>query len=155
MLSVLTRRGSPGWPQPRFDADLDLDLAVEESSKNPVYYVQYAHARIASILRSVSAVAGRRRLVTECRRGACRARPGARPRTAAARRARGRRPSRAASRQPLSGRVADEFHVFYRECKVLTDETDVGAFRVGLCRATRTSLAIGLQLLGVTAPDRM
>jgi len=53
------------------------------------------------------------------------------------------------------GELAAEFHVFYRECKVLTDDVDVAAFRVGLCRATRTSLAIGLQLLGVTAPDRM
>ena len=137
--------------------DLDLDLAVEESSKNPVYYVQYAHARIASILRSVDAptapaVAGAlpRVAVAPAERALVRAlaRLPLVVREAAARRA----PHRV---NHYLGELAAEFHVFYRECKVLTDDTDVAAFRVGLCRATRTSLAIGLQLLGVTAPDRM
>ena len=136
--------------------DLDLDLAVEESSKNPVYYVQYAHARIASILRSVDApspaVAGSlpRVVVAPAERALVRAlaRLPLVVREAAARRA----PHRV---NHYLGELAAEFHVFYRECKVLTEDADVAAFRVGLCRATRTSLAIGLQLLGVTAPDRM
>jgi len=53
------------------------------------------------------------------------------------------------------GELAAEFHVFYRNCRVLTDDPDVAAFRAGLCVATRTTLAKGLELLGVSAPESM
>ena len=56
---------------------------------------------------------------------------------------------------PTSAKLAAEFHVFYRNCRVLTDEPDVTAFRAGLCVATRTTLAKGLELLGVSAPQSM
>jgi arginyl-tRNA synthetase len=53
------------------------------------------------------------------------------------------------------GELAAEFHVFYRHCRVLADEEDVAAYRIGLCRATRATLASGLKLLGVSAPESM
>ena len=53
------------------------------------------------------------------------------------------------------GELAAEFHVFYRHCRVLADEEDVAAYRVGLCRATQATLASGLRLLGVSAPESM
>ena len=53
------------------------------------------------------------------------------------------------------GELAAEFHVFYRHCRVLSDDADVTAFRAGLCNAVRTTLAAGLGLLGVSAPESM
>ena len=53
------------------------------------------------------------------------------------------------------GELAAEFHVFYRHCRVLSDDEDVAAFRAGLCAAVRTTLAAGLGLLGVSAPESM
>jgi arginyl-tRNA synthetase len=134
--------------------DLDLALAREQSDKNPVYYVQYAHARIASILRK----AGER--------------PG--PPSAlghplhASERALIRRLTefpdeiaetcerRAPHRLTIYGRdLAAEFSAFYRDCKVVGEEDAVQDFRVALCRATRETLARTLWLLGVSAPDSM
>jgi arginyl-tRNA synthetase len=51
--------------------------------------------------------------------------------------------------------LAAEFHAFYRNCRVLSEDADVAAFRAGLCAATRTTLACGLRLLGVSAPEAM
>ena len=53
------------------------------------------------------------------------------------------------------GELASEFHVFYRHCRVLSDDADVTAFRAGLCTAVRSTLAAGLGLLGVSAPESM
>ena len=131
--------------------EIDVDLAAERTQKNPVYYVQYAHARIAGILRNAGgaeasatathALAAEEKelikrlvefpaLVAEAteRRG-----PQAIP--------------------VYSIRVADDFHRFYHEYRVLGSEQE--AFRLGLCRATRTVIARCLDLVGVTAPDRM
>jgi arginyl-tRNA synthetase len=131
--------------------DIDIDLAAEKSQKNPVYYVQYAHARIAGILRnagepaetssSAPALAEEEKdlvkrlaelpgLVKEAteRRG-----PHAVPIYAV--------------------RVADDFHRFYHEHRVLG--SDAEAFRLSLCRATQAVIARCLDLIGVEAPDRM
>ena len=93
--------------------EIDVDLAAEKSQKNPVYYVQYAHARIAGILRNAGAARARRRRPG----GAARAR-GARPRQAA--RSTSRRSSREATERrgphaipTYAIRVADDFHRFY------------------------------------------
>jgi arginyl-tRNA synthetase len=131
--------------------EIDVDLAAEKTQKNPVYYVQYAHARIAGILRnagdaavSAAAPAGLadeeknliKRLVefpalvaeaTE-RRG-----PHALPYYAI--------------------QVADDFHRFYHEHRVLGSEEE--AFRLGLVRAAQTVIGRSLDLIGVEAPDRM
>jgi arginyl-tRNA synthetase len=137
--------------------DLDIDLAVQQSNQNPVYYVQYAHARICSILRN---------LPDGGERPAGEAVPAVTvgPHERALLRALARFPdvllSAADKRAPhrvhgYLGELAAEFHVFYRHCRVLSDDAGVTAFRAGLCTAVRTTLAAGLGLLGVGAPESM
>jgi arginyl-tRNA synthetase len=137
--------------------DLDIDLAVQRNTDNPVYYVQYAHARICSILRNLP----------EGGEPPAGATPPAVEVTLHERsllRALARFPevllSAADKRAPhrlhgYLGELAAEFHVFYRHCRVLTDDPDVTSFRAGLCTATRATLAAGLGLLGVDAPESM
>jgi arginyl-tRNA synthetase len=130
--------------------DLDLDLARQQSSENPVYYVQYAHARMASILREapVAEFAGpgeamhpsERELVLKLL-----AFPGEVD-EAADRRA----PHRIAT---YALELAQTFTAFYRDCKVLGSESE--AFRLGLVTATRAVVARSLALLGISAPERM
>jgi arginyl-tRNA synthetase len=134
--------------------ELDVDLAKERTNKNPVYYVQYAHARIAGILRnapasgSVSAPAPdlvalapeERELVKRLLEF---------PAVVA----------QATERQaphaiPIYAiRVADDFHRFYHEHRVLESEQE--AFRLGLVRAVQLVIARCLDLIGVDAPERM
>jgi arginyl-tRNA synthetase len=131
--------------------DIDVDLAAERSQKNPVYYVQYAHARIAGILRNakdapVSAepagplAAEERELVKRLAEL-----------PAAAADALVKRGPQGIPNYAI--RVADDFHRFYHEHRVL--ESEQQAFRLGLCRATRAVIARCLDLVGVEAPDRM
>ena len=131
--------------------DIDLDLARERSEKNPVYYVQYAHARIASILRNAEGIA-----------------PSAEPpgELAVEERALLKRladfpglVAEATDRRGPQGitsyaiRLADDFHRFYHQHRVLG--SDAEGFRLGLCRATRDVVARSLDLVGVEAPERM
>ena len=132
--------------------EIDVDLAAERTQKNPVYYVQYAHARIAGILRNASqdraaaAVLGpalqseERDLVKRLVEF-----PGL------ASEATERRGPQAIPVYAI--RVADDFHRFYHEQRVLGSGAE--AFRLGLCRATQCVLARCLDLVGVEAPDRM
>jgi arginyl-tRNA synthetase len=131
--------------------EIDVDLAAERSQKNPVYYVQYAHARIAGILRNagdadVSPVP-RSPLAPEERD--LLKRLAEFPAVAA----------EAAEKRGPQGiptyaiRVADDFHRFYHEHRVL--ESDEQAFRLALCRAAQLVIARSLDLVGVEAPDRM
>ena len=136
--------------------ELDIDLAREQSNKNPVYYVQYAHARICSILRNLDAGEGAAGealpavAVDEHERSLLRA-LARYPDVLLA--ATGQRaPHRV---HTYLGELAAEFHVFYRHCRVLTDDHDTTAFRSALCAATRDTLASGLALLGVRAPQSM
>ncbi len=136
--------------------ELDVDLAKERSNKNPVYYVQYAHARIAGILRN----AGEGARVTD--------RHELGPDTALAdeerdlvkrllefpevvREATARRAPHAIPIYAI--RVADDFHRFYHHHRVLESEQE--AFRLGLVRAVQVVLARSLDLVGVDAPERM
>ena len=131
--------------------EIDVDLAAERTQKNPVYYVQYAHARIAGILRNAGGRA-----------------PDARPAVPLAaeerelvkrllelpevvRQATERRTPHALPTYAI--RVADDFHRFYHHHRVL--ESDNEAFRLALCTATRDVVATCLDLIGVEAPDRM
>ena len=131
--------------------EVDVDLAAEKSQKNPVYYVQYAHARIAGILRNagdaemspepVGALAPEERELIK--------RLAEFPGVAA---------EAAAKRGPqgiptYAIRVADDFHRFYHEHRVL--ESEQQAFRLALCRATQLVIARALDLVGVDAPDSM
>ena len=142
--------------------DLDLDLARERSQDNPVYYVQYAHARIAAILRKAGD-------------GACRARsrrgPGRRPREAGAGRARAwssgcwscrRRWSRPASAARRTG--SRSMRTTWRRTSTPSTATaaswapsppELEDFRLVLCDATRHVIARVLDLAGVEAPESM
>jgi arginyl-tRNA synthetase len=132
--------------------EVDVDLAAERSQKNPVYYVQYAHARVAGILRNVPDNAANRLslagpLASEERELVKRlAELPAVVADALAKRGPQGVPNYAI-------RVADDFHRFYHEHRVLESEQE--AFRLALCRATRTVIARCLELVGVEAPDRM
>jgi arginyl-tRNA synthetase len=133
--------------------EIDVDLAAERTQKNPVYYVQYAHARIAGILRNAGDRASCNLQLT-----ALGLAPEERelikrllelPAVAA---------DAAAKRGPqaipaYAIRVADDFHRFYHEHRVL--ESDQEALRLGLCRATQAVIARCLDLIGVAAPERM
>ncbi|HEX6700546.1 MAG TPA: arginine--tRNA ligase [Gaiellaceae bacterium] len=131
--------------------DIDVDLAAERSQKNPVYYVQYAHARIAGILRN----AGDAEVGAEPP-----------PELAEEERALVKRlaefPGVVAEATERRGphaiptyaiRVADDFHRFYHEHRVL--ESEAQAFRLGLVSATQSLIARSLDLIGVEAPERM
>jgi arginyl-tRNA synthetase len=131
--------------------DIDVDLAAERSEKNPVYYVQYAHARIAGILRNAdgapasseptAALAPEERELVK--------RLAEFPEVVAE--AVERRGPHAVPTYAI--RVADDFHRFYHHHRVL--ESEAQSFRLGLCRATQTVIALCLDLVGVEAPERM
>jgi arginyl-tRNA synthetase len=131
--------------------EIDVDLAAEKSQKNPVYYVQYAHARIAGILRNAgdaqldptptAALASEERELIK--------RLAELPTVAAD--AVAKRGPQAIPQYAI--RVADDFHRFYHEHRVL--ESDEQAFRLALCRATQRVIARCLDLVGVEAPERM
>jgi len=131
--------------------DIDVDLAAERTQKNPVYYVQYAHARIAGILRNAgdAQVGGEPPAVVEREERELIKRLTDFPQIAAEAAER-----RAPHAIPIYAiRVADDFHRFYHEHRVVG--SDAEAFRLGLCRATQHVIARCLSLIGVEAPDRM
>jgi len=132
--------------------DIDVDLAAEQSQKNPVYYVQYAHARIAGILRKAGdaavspepppgLAAEERDLVKRLAEF-----------PAVAAEAAERRAPHAIPVYAI--RVADDFHRFYHEHRVVGGG-EAEAFRLALCRATQSVIARCLDLIGVDAPGSM
>ena len=138
--------------------DLDLDLARSQSSDNPVYYVQYAHARIQSILRKAGEQ-GLSRSGTEnavapvdASEKALIARLLSFPaevHEAAARRA----PHRICA---YASQTSAAYHAFYRDCQVIGAEGEgVEAARLNLCEVTGYTIKASLGLLGISAPDRM
>lgn len=140
----------------------DLRLAVEQSQKNPVYYVQYGHARIASILRKAEQT-GRQSELARARQGADVARLTEAMEFAVARRmadftrtvvdaARARAPHRVAE---YARSLATDFHAFYTECQVLGENAELTSARLSLCLAAKTVLASALRLLGVSASESM
>jgi arginyl-tRNA synthetase len=131
--------------------ELDIDLAAQRTQKNPVYYVQYAHARIAGILRNAEGVEPApiltAPLVSEERDLVKRLLEfPALVAEAAERRAPHAIPTYAI-------RVADDFHRFYHHHRVLGSESE--AFRLALARATQLVVARSLDLIGVEAPEQM
>ena len=134
--------------------DFDLDMAVKESNENPVYYAQYAHARVCSILRSGTKIAKAEKydllvhpkeidllkyinefpvIVSDA----------------------------AVTRQPHKicnyiQKLASLFHSFYADCKVLDDDNiEITAQRLALVTAVKITLKNALKLIGVSAPERM
>ena len=137
----------------------DLDIVTAQSMENPVYYVQYAHARAVSIERR-AAVAGVTRLpILETDLAPLR-----HERELDLLRALDRYPEvvdeaatlRAPHRVTTWVRdLAARFHGFYRDCRVLSDDAALTQARLWLSEATRIGLANALGLLGVGAPDEM
>ena len=137
--------------------DFDLDLAREKSQKNPVYYVQYAYARIASILRksnsklqTPNSKSDYQLLTTNYELDLI----------------------KQISRLPelvedIAGNfavhrltayaidLADSFHKFYENCRVIGESSDLELARLDLITATKIALANTLSLLGVSAPEKM
>ena len=139
--------------------DFDLDLAVREDSDNPVYYVQYAHARICSMVRKMAeegvavpaAAAVDPTLLTE-------------PEEKALLKALSELPEeiRLAARDYDPSRInrylvelAGSFHRFYNTCRCMVDNAALRDARLKLADTTRAVIADGLQLLGVSAPEKM
>jgi len=140
--------------------DIDLDLLTRRTNDNPVFYVQYAHARIASVLRNAAELGVGRgeldpSLLAHERESDLLGALGEFPRIVASA-AELREPHRVAR---YLEELAGVYHRFYDACRVLPqgdDEvTDLNRARLWLCEATRVVLANGLHLLGVSAPERM
>lgn len=139
--------------------DFDLELAKKESSENPVYYVQYAHARICSILR----VAGEQGWTVPSASDVDLSVLRAEQELALMKKldefpeevleaATERAPHRLTR---YSMEVADTFHKFYDTCRVVSDDRALTQARLVLVDATRIVLKNVLALLGVSAPERM
>ena len=145
---------------------LDLDLLISRTNDNPVYYVQYAHARIASVVRNAielgilpqknwDAKSFKPELLTDDREGNLLGLLAEYPRVVTSA-AELREPHRIAR---YLEEVATGYHQFYAACRVLPqgDEapTDLTIARLWLCAASRQVIFNGLELLGVSAPERM
>lgn len=147
--------------------DIDLDLWASQSNENPVYYVQYAHARLCSLERKARQVLGDDTevgrglpepdfsLLTHEREGELIRTLGEFPEIVSAA-AELREPHRIAR---YTERLAGVFHRFYDSCPILPKEgeeaTALSSARLALARAARQVLANALRLLGVSAPERM
>jgi arginyl-tRNA synthetase len=139
--------------------EFDIEAVARQSMDNPIFYVQYAHARIASVMRQAAEIGFRPAPVEAADLGRL-----GHPLEAtllrqlatfeevvllaAAQRAPHRLPRYAED-------LAAAFHRFYGECRVLTDDHATSSARWWLCLATRQVLANTLGLAGVTAPERM
>ncbi|OBH14259.1 arginine--tRNA ligase [Mycobacterium sp. E1747] len=144
------------------DTPIDIDLALwsSASNENPVYYVQYAHARLSALARNAAELGlvpdtGHLELLSHDKEGTLLRSIGEFPRvlkTAASL----REPHRVCR---YLEDLAGDYHRFYDSCRVLPqgDEqpADLHAARLALCEATRQVIANGLTILGVTAPERM
>jgi len=137
----------------------DLDVVTAQSMENPVYYVQYAHARIASIARKAAEVGVARLPVLDTSLAplvherelellrSLAAYPGVLAEAAA---------MRAPHRVTTWVRdFAKAFHGFYRDCRVISDDAALTQARLWLAEACRLGLASALAVLGVDAPDEM
>lgn len=137
--------------------DFDLDLAISKSNENPVYYAQYAHARISSILRqagdaNLAASTDHVDLLQTEKELSLLKKIGDFPRLVSDA-ARLRSPHRITV---YIQELAAEFHSFYNAEKVLDPENrDLSEARLALITATRTTIANALKLIGVAAPEKM
>lgn len=137
--------------------DFDLDLAVSQSNENPVYYAQYAHARISSILRSAgeqgfAASLENVALLTAEKEEDVLKKVGAFPQVVADA-AKHRTPHRIAN---YIQELAAAFHSFYNAEKVLNaDNKELTEARLALITAVKTTIANALKLIGVSAPEKM
>ena len=142
---------------PNTHLEFDLDLAREASETNPVFYLQYAHARICSILRKAEEVGfafvdspAYSLLTHDAEEALIRELllfPEMIERAAEA-----REPHRISN---YLREVAAKFTQFYGQCRIIGEEPSLASARMALARASRIVLGNGLSLLGISAPDRM
>jgi arginyl-tRNA synthetase len=148
------------FAMPAADSPLtfDLALAVEHSAENPVFYVQYGHARIASVLRKAEAAD------VEAARAATNLTPLQAPSELTLTRrlyefpqvVQGVVDHLAPHRLAKYARdVATDFHQFYTECTILVDDPEVRIARLALCVAAKNILAAVLATIGISAPESM
>lgn len=140
--------------------DFDLDLAKKQSNDNPVYYIQYAHARVCALLRQLA-----ERKLTYTRPALEAARTGlVEPQEQALLMELFRFPdvvdSAAENDAPqlvatYLRELAGEFHSYYNATSILVPEEEMRNTRLGLCLAVKQVLVNGLSLLGVSAPETM
>jgi len=135
--------------------DFDLDLAKSESSDNPVYYVQYAHARVCSVFAQIEGWDFPKNLSLE---------PLKSDRELLLAQRLAEFPelilTAARERSPHSlafylRELAAEFHSYYNDERILVDDETLRSARLALSAAVRQTLANGLSLLGVSAPEKM
>ncbi len=137
--------------------DFDIELAKEQSNENPVYYVQYAYARISSIIRyakaegiDLSGEINYNRLETESELDLIK-KLAEWPEIL-------ERVSRQRAPHPLTAyaqELAAVFHYFYTKCRVVGEDKELSTARMSLSEATRAVLKSVLNMLGVSAPERM
>jgi arginyl-tRNA synthetase len=139
--------------------DFDLGLAVREDSENPVYYVQYAHARICTL---VSRLAEEGHPVPDAGEIQAQLLNTEEEKTLIRTLARLPEEIRAAARDYDPSRInrylvelAGDFHRFYNACRIKGEEDAVLNARLKLADSVRSVLANGLGLLGVSAPEHM
>ena len=141
--------------------DLDLDLAKRESRENPVYYIQYAHARIVTMLGKLDPGRREAALSAGADWGQGELEPAERTLVKALAAFPDEVAEAAAQRGPhrIAGyalELAQEFTAFYRDCKVVGAEPEsTESFRIALAQAAQQTIALSLGLLGVGAPDAM
>lgn len=138
--------------------EFDIRLAQEQSENNPVYYLQYAHARIASILRFAQSEGmpatgdtARPALLTHESEIALIKELQQFPEIISL-------SARTYETQHLCTylhNLATAFHKFYHDCRVVTDNRELSAARLSLCHATRQVLANGFSVIGISAPEKM
>jgi arginyl-tRNA synthetase len=137
--------------------NFDLDLAQDQSEKNPVFYLQYAHARICNIIKrgnaeeittkrdadfSLLTIGGEKELIRKLDQY---------------------RHIMQSAYETLEPQIvvnylqelAGCFHKFYAECRVITDDKNLSEARLGLIESVKIILAAGMQILGVSTPERM
>ncbi len=139
--------------------DFDMTLATEKTNENPVYYIQYAHARICSIMRQL-AEAG----IAECAESELKLASLTEPEELALIKKLGEYPEmlqRAARDRAVHNvahyvhELAGFFHSFYNQCRILGVDSDVQQARIALVKAVGHVIRHALGILGVSAPERM
>ena len=139
--------------------DFDMTLATEKSNENPVYYIQYAHARISSIARQLAEAGIEAVPTSELKLDALVA-----PEELALIKKMGEYPellARAARERAVHSvatyayELAGLFHSFYNQCRILGVDKDVQQARIALVKAVGHTIRHALGILGVSAPERM
>jgi len=134
----------------------DVDLAREKSDENPVYYVQYAHARVCSVFGqwggdAAALTAAKLERLTGEREAALARLIAEFPETVST-------AAREAAPHDIAFYVrelAAQFHSYYNAERILVDDDELRTARLALCAAVRQTLANGLSLIGVSAPEKM